>query len=227
MPIDESTDPATATTRRAFLARSVVGGAVVTAGAFATYSIATSGAAGAEEIPSDATLGEETFAALAAPLELGAVQAYQAAIDTEKLDAPLVETARTFQSNHQTVADALVGMLSAEAIAPTANTDFTKQMVDAINGAADGDAVLLALADMEDALSATHMTAIGILQDPTTAKTVSQVSTVEGQQAAFLTVAGGGSIADATPAKAPIDGGYSLQKAANAVPTTTTTTTTE
>ncbi|MFN8018913.1 MAG: ferritin-like domain-containing protein [Acidimicrobiales bacterium] len=227
MPIDQSTDPDSTTTRRAFLARSVVGGALVTAGAFGTYAVVTSGAAGAETIPSDATLTQEVFAALAAPLELAAVQAYQAAIDTELLDDAKVDVARTFQSHHQAVADALTAMLTSDALAPVANEDLLKAFTDEVKGAADADALFLVLADIEDQLSATHLTAIGILQDPSTAKTVSQVAAVEGQQAAYLTVAGGGSIEDATPAKAPTEGGYSLQKAANAVPTTTTTTTTD
>ena len=224
MPIDESTEPAT-TTRRSFLARSVVGGAVVTAGAMATYAVAASGAAAAEDIPTDATLEETVFASLAAPLELAAVQAYQAAIDTDLLGGEMADVARTFQSHHLAVGDALAGMLPADALVPEPNVAVAKKFVDSVKAGGDEKGVLEALAGVEDTLSATHLTAIELLQDPTTAKTVSQVAAVEGQQAAFLTVSSGGSIEDATPAKAPLEGAYSLQAALDAVPTTTTTTT--
>lgn len=219
VPTDHSLDSATATTRRSFLARTAVGGALVTAGAVAgplTHLLPT---AGAQEASTE-TLLDADFAAFAAPLELAAVQAYQAALSSEQLDATWTSGARTMQNNHQQVAATLTTLLDAEAPAPLPDAAFTKSATDAIAAAGDQLAVLKALATVEETLAATHLSAVPALREPTTAKLVSQVVAVEGQQAALLGVGGGGSVESVTPAEATTDGALSPS---DAEATTTTT----
>ena len=80
MPIDQSTDPVTATTRRTFLVRAAVGGALVTAGAVAAPVGPFLGIAGAQE-SGEELLNDAEFGVFATPLELAAVLVYVAAID--------------------------------------------------------------------------------------------------------------------------------------------------
>jgi hypothetical protein len=217
---DQSTDSATVTTRRAFLTRAAVGSAVA-AGALALPVGALVTGAGAQSGEGIGELRDEAFAAFAAPLELAAVQAYNVAVTSEKLDREWAAQALVFQSHHRTVADAIIEMGDANAEAPVADAEFSKAANDAIASAADQNAVLLALADVEETLAATHLAAVAQLREVSTAKTVTQVLAVEGQQAALLAVAGGSSIESVTPATNTGDAAVTIP--ADAGTTTTTT----
>lgn len=168
-----------------------------------------------------ASCANEAFAAFAAPLELAAVQAYNVAVTSEKLDREWAAQALVFQSHHRAVADAIIEMGDANAEAPVADAEFSKAANDAIAAAADQNAVLLALADVEETLAATHLAAVAQLREVSTAKTVTQVLAVEGQQAALLAVAGGSSIESVTPATNTGDAAVTIP--ADAGTTTTTT----
>lgn len=228
MSIDPTEAQAAATTRRSFLARAAMGGALVgvaTAGPLRSLL----GVAGAQAAELDAadTLDNETFAALAVPLELAAVQAYQAAVETGSLDDATATTARMFQTHHQTVADALVGLRSEEAGTARPDETVMATTVREIEGNADATAILAALAELEDVLAATHLYAVGGLEDSSLAKTVAQVLAVESQQAVALGRAAGLDLVDLTPAEASTSGARTgFAEAADAATTTTTTSTT-
>lgn len=217
MPTDHSLASATATTRRTFLARTAVGGALVTAGAVAGPLSGLLPTASAQEADTW-TLSDVDFASFAAPLELAAVQAYQVAIDAGTLDSTWTTGARTMQDHHQQVATTLAGLLSADAAAPTADADLLASTTSAINTGGDQNGILRALGDLENTLVATHLSAVPALREPTTAKTVSQALAVEAQNNALLVTGSGGTMQSATPAVESTDG--ALEPSAS---TTTTT----
>jgi hypothetical protein len=219
---DQSIDSATATTRRTFLTRTAIGGAVVTAGALGLPLGSLLTSAGARPT-SQGQLRDAAFAAFAAPLELGAVAAYTAAFDQDVLDDKWSAIALEFQSHHQAVADTLIALGDENAPTPVADAAFTAKSVDTIRAASSQDTILLALATVEETLAATHLAAIGVLREKSTAKTVTQVLAVEGQQAAFLAVGAGTPVAEVTPATSSGDAALTLPK--GGAPTTTTTTT--
>lgn len=198
MQTDQSIDSATATSRRTFLTRAVAGGALVTAGALALPISPLRTVAGARTT-AQGTLKDADFAAFGSDIELAAVAAYTAAFDKGVLDAEWSDLALDFQSHHQAVADTLTELRDPEAGDPVAEAEFAKRSIDAVEAASDQDGVLAALAEVEETLAATHLAAIGLLIEKSTARTVAQVLCVEGQQAALLGTASGASIAEVTP----------------------------
>jgi hypothetical protein len=223
VPIDQSTEPAAATTRRTFLARTALGGALVTAGVLASPiggSVLVAGAQG-----TNGTLSDGDFASFAAPLELAAVQAYLAAITSGQLEAEAEEWARLFTRNHQGVADLLATLVVEGDPVPRADEALTTQSTQAIETAADEAGVLRVLADLEGTIAATHLSAIESLADATTARTVAQVAAVESQQSALLAVAAGDTIDDVTPREATTDGALTPGSGDDAGSDETTTTT--
>lgn len=228
MSIDPTEAQAAATTRRSFLARAALGGALV--------SVATAGplrsllgVAGAQEAELEAsdTLDNETFAALAVPVELATVLAYQAALDGDVLDETATTNARQFQTHHQTVVDALTPLLSEDAGAPRPDETVLSSTVATIEGNADQTAILTALAELEEVLAATHLYALGGLTDASLAKTVAQVMAVESQQAVAMGRAAEIDLVTLTPAEAGTTGARTdFGEAAEAPSSTTTTTTT-
>lgn len=221
MQTDQSIDSATATTRRTFLTRAAVGGALVTAGALVLPQAGLIPSAGARPA-GQGDLKDIDFADFGTAIELSAVNAYSAAFDKGVLDDEWSDLALSFQGHHQAVADTLVELRDPELGEAVADAAFTKTSVDAIEAASDQAGVLAALAVVEETCAATHLSAIGQLAEKSTARTVAQVLCVEGQQAALLGVAGGSTIAEVTP-------GTNTGDAALTIPTggsTSTTTTT-
>lgn len=221
MQTDQSIDSATATSRRTFLTRTAVGGALVTAGALALPL--TSLAPGAGARPAEqGDLGDEDFADIGTALELAAVAAYTAAFDKDVLDDEWSALALEFQSHHQAVADTLVTLRSPDAAEAVAEAAFSKRSIDAIEAASDQDGVLAALAVVEETLAATHLSGVAQLKEKSTARTVTQVLAVEGQQAALLAIASGTPIAEVTPATNSGDAALTIPKGGNEGTTTTT-----
>lgn len=219
MPTDHSLDSATATTRRSFLARAAVGGALVTAGAVAAGPVSGLLPAASAQEAGTWTLTDADFATFAAPLELAAVQAYQAAIDAGTLDSTWTTTVRTMQDHHQQVATLLAGLLSADANPPVADPDLAASATKAVTTGGDQNGILRALGDLENTLVATHLSAVPSFREPTTAKTVTAVLAVEAQHNALLVTGSGGTLQSATPDVESTDG--ALKPSAS---TTTTTT---
>lgn len=218
MQTDQSIDSATATSRRTFLTRAAVGGALVTAGAVALPHLGLS-PAGAR--PADqGTLKDADFATFGTAVELAAVAAYTAAFDGGLLDTEWSKLALQFQGHHQAVADTLLELSEETEIA--ADAAFAATSVDAVKAATDQNGVLAALAVVEETCAATHLSAIGVMAEKVTSRTVAQVLCVEGQQAALLGIASGSTIAEVTPRT-------NTNEAALTIPdesTTTTSTTT-
>ena len=180
--------------------------------------------AGAQESGSD-LLTDLMFATVATPLELAAVQAYQAAISSGALDADWTSRARAFQSHHQGVADTLSGFLSEDDPAPMPDSSLASSTTKAITAAGtDQDGVLKALASLEEALAATHLSAVPMLRESSTVKIVAQVLSVESQQAALLHTASGTAVTKAAPAKATTDEALPLDMADMNMSDSTTTT---
>lgn len=200
MPIDKPEATATDNPRRTFLARAVMGGALVTAGTVAG-PLLRAVPAGAQA-PSDDALDDSAFAAIATPIELAAVQVYAAALLVDGLSSEVVTDLRLFQRHHQTVADTTRGLYTGDA--PIA-ADPTI-LASAASVGTDQASVLASLATLEETLAATHLSAMGSLTDATTAKVAAQVLAVEGQHAVALTVLAEGDLAAVTPATVSPDG---------------------
>lgn len=229
MSIDPMEAMAAATTRRSFLARAALGGALVSVATVGPLR-GMLGVAGAQEAELEASdaLGNETFAALAVPLELAAVLAYQAALEGEVLDETTTTNARMFQAHHQTVVDALTPLLSEDDGAPRPDETVMSSSVQEITGNPDQNAILTALTELEEVLAATHLYALGGLIDKSLAKTVAQVLAVESQQAVAMGRAADLDLVGLTPAEAGTTGARTdFAEAAEASSTTTSTTTTE
>lgn len=228
MPIDSPEATAAPTTRRTFLARAAVGSALVGVGVAGGPLGLFGGAAGAQEGPgADAPLDDAgeleaaDFAALATPLELAAVQAYQQAVTGGALAGAWLERARQFQDHHQAVVDTLTPLIDEEAADPVPDDELLAQAGPALAGT-DQAAALTALAAIEDTLVATHLYALSGLPEKSTAKLVGQVLAIEAQQSAALGVGAGTPIDQLTPVAVTTDGA----RTGSDTPTTTSTTTT-
>lgn len=221
MQTDQSIDSATATSRRTFLTRTAVGGALVTAGALTLPLSSLAPTVGARTAD-QGTLSDEDFAAFATAAELAAVAAYSAAFDKDLLDDEWADRALQFQSHHQAVADTLVGLRAESAGAAVAEAALAKKSIDAIDAATDQNGILAALAVVEETLAATHLSGVGQLTEKSTARTVVQVLAVEGQQAALLGVASGSTIEEVTPATNTGDAALTIPRGSEATTTTTT-----
>lgn len=219
MPIDPSTTPAAGTTRRTFLVRSALGGALVTAGAVAapTLGLLPAGAQAEEVLLTDAQ-----FAAFATPFELAAVIGYQQAIASEKLDAAWLDRARQFQTNHQSIVDLLTTLLHEGDPAPVADAEVSSQLTDAVQGAGNQAGILQALAEFEEILAATHLSAVPLMREASTSRTITQVVATESQQAVLLGADSGASFEELTPAESTTDVALAISTS-EAEPTTTTT----
>ncbi len=211
MPNEEAETTAAAPSRRTFLTRAAMGGALVGAGAAAgPFGLLTS-TAGAQDTPVNGLqqappLDDTSFAAFAVPLELAAVAGYQLALGDDRLDGTWTELARTFQGHHQAVVDTLTEALAEGSGDAQPNEVVLANARLALAGAADQEAVLLALSEIERTLSATHLYALAGITDAGLAKVVAQVLATESQQGAALGLAGGAPMATLTPAALTTDG---------------------
>jgi len=230
VPID--IPEAVPTTRRTFLTRAALAGALVTVGSAAGPLTSLLPAAGAQD-GTDAVIPElddAAFATFALPLELAAVQAYQDALSGEVLGPDWTQAARTFQVHHQAVVDTLTTLLpTTTPPAPDPKPDVTIQSSTgaAVKAATDEKGVLGPLFEMEGILAATHLYALGGLVDSTTAKTVAQVCAVESQHATALGRAMDADQAEITPDEARFSAARTPGATGSSSTTTTSTTTTE
>lgn len=226
MPIDTPEASAAPTTRRAFLTRAALGGAVVTAGAVAgpfgrlvPLAGAQDGGSGGDPIDDVALLE------FAGPLEKAAVLAYQAAIDNGSLDEDWTELARQFQSNHRDAAEALTANAGEVEEEPAPSQELMTRFVAPLEGA-DEPTTLRTLSEMEDLIATSHLAALVSIPDPVSSKAVAQVLAVESQQAVLLGRAAGIALDELTPAVASSEGGLEPSESTSGSSGTTTTTTT-
>lgn len=151
------------------------------------------------------------YIAFAAPLELAAAQAYQAAIDGGTLDATWTAQAYEFQGQHQIAVTSLTALIPASVPAderpnPVPDQAFVAGPVATVAAAADQAGALTALSAMEETLAATHLAGLGEIDEPTFAKAVAQVLATTSQRAVALGQATGTDPAALTPATASTDG---------------------
>lgn len=203
MPIDNPEATADATSRRAFIARSAIGAAVVGSGVLAGFGQFLPAGAQTDEPTGDdgptggAELDDDAVGRFLAPLELGAVQAYQRAIDSGQVNG-FEEEARRYRAHHSEAA----GLLSALIVDGSDDEPVGPDEIVASTGAGG----LNALAEMEAVLAATHIVAIEQMTDPVTALQSARISAAQSQQAAALFLAGGGEAVTATPAEVDLSG---------------------
>lgn len=168
--------------RRRFLTRASIGGAAVVIGG-TSFSLATmmptSMAQTTTTEPSDGDLAIVQFAQT---LELAAVQAYEAAVATNRLDTVMAETARTFGLHHHDHADAL-GTIAGKKAPNAANQQIVQLFAPGIKSATDQNAVLQQLYQLEEGAAATYALALGLIESADTAGTASTILPVEGQHA--------------------------------------------
>ncbi len=199
MPLDNP--EVVPTTRRTFLTRAALAGALVTVGTVGPLTRLLPVAGAQDAAGSAPKLDDATFAAFALPLEMAAVQAYQAALDGGTLgdEGPI---ALNFQSHHQSVVEVLTSLLADAATTSAPDATITASTVASLKTATAKAEVLTILSELEDVLAATHLYALGGLVEPSTAKVVAQVLAVESQHAVYLGRAGGGDVATLTPSAA-------------------------
>lgn len=227
VPIDKPDAQVVPTNRRTFLARAAMGGALVAVGTAGPLGrlLPVSAQDGDSSDNQDSaggppagSLDDNAAGEQLAPLELAAVEAYEAALAEGKLDEAWTEAARQFQRHHLEASGALTSLVDSGAT-PVADPTIQDGTVAAIRGTGDQNAILSALSEMEATIAATHLWALGGVTDKITAKTIGQYLAVESQQAVYLGRESGSDLASLTPTK--------VEPAASGptpAPTTTTTT---
>jgi ferritin-like protein len=177
------TDPVAVASRRQFLKRASVGGAVLAAGAGSISLAALLPAAAQSGTTTDTiTEGDTPIVVFAQTAELALVSLYQAAIQTDKLSTLLTEVARTFGLHHGQHATTL-GTLADKAATNKANQALLDQYQPQITSATSETAVVQVLYQLEQAAAATYEAALGKLETTFTAGPVSTILPIEGQHA--------------------------------------------
>ena len=175
--------------RRQLLGRAAAGGAMLTIGT-ALVPVSRLMPAAAAQAPSDVDI-----ARFAASVELAAVAAYQAAIDSGKVTHAAVGTAATtFQSHHQEHAGAFNELVTSNGgdEAP-ANATVLAQFGPMLEAAPDQAALLEIAYQLEEAAASTYLFSLGVLTVPEAYSAVATILPIESQHATVLgTVLGKG-----------------------------------
>lgn len=182
-------------TRRQLLGRAVAGGAVL--------AIGTSLVPVGRLLPAAAaqTLSDVDIARFAASVELAAVAAYQAAVDSGKVtDSAVGAAATTFQSHHREHAAAFNGLVTTNGgeEAP-ANAAVLAEFGPLLESAADQAALLEIAFQLEQAAASTYLFALGALTVPAAYSAVATILPVESQHAVVLGTVLGKAPADYLP----------------------------
>jgi hypothetical protein len=163
--------------RRRFLAEVGVGSATIALGSTLVPAFRLLPAGAQEEETSD-----EDLAVFAASVELAAVAAYQAALDTDLLSAPVASVAQLFQTHHEEHAQAFESLGGST---PEANQGVLDVFGPQIEEASDEAGVLTVALAIEEGAAATYEFALGVL-GPEAAAATSTILPVEGQHAVVL-----------------------------------------
>jgi len=174
-------DPELAAGRRQFLKKVSLGGAAVVIGG-TSFSLATMLPVAAQTTTTLPTDGDMSIVQFAQTLELSAVEVYNTAVATNRLDSVVAESARTFGLHHKEHADALATLAGKKA-PNTSNSQIIQLFGPAITGAADQNAILNQLYELEEGAAATYELALGLFEGAGTAGTASSILPVEGQHA--------------------------------------------
>ena len=169
-------------TRRQLLGRAAAGGAMLTlAGTLVPVSRLLPAAAAQE-------LTDVDIASFAASVELAAVDAYQAAIDSGKVtDAAVGAAATTFQSHHREHAAAFNGLATANGAEEVgSNQAVLTAFGPMLEAAADQAAILEIAYQLEEGAAATYLFALGALTVPEAYAATATILPIESQHATVL-----------------------------------------
>jgi hypothetical protein len=166
--------------RRRFLRNAGLGGAALTLGSTLVPVGRLLPAAWAQE-----TLDDADLAGFAQSVELAAVDAYTAAIETGLLDGSVVDVAEIFRRHHDEHAAAFAGV-AGDAATDEANQAVLDVFAPQIADAADQDALLQIAQDLENGAASTYFYSLGILQDRDAALAVATILPIESQHAVVL-----------------------------------------
>lgn len=166
-------------TRRGVLRKAGIGGALLTVGSMAGPVSRFLPAAFAKSRLDDTGIIE-----FAAGVEFAAVAAYQTAIDSAKLDGAARRVATSFQSHHREHGRAFNTITKVTTEKP--NAQVVVLFSPKLKAARDQNAVLEVAYTIEEAAAATHLFALGVLQDKTNAQAAATILPVESQHAVVL-----------------------------------------
>lgn len=210
-PLDGTADgtPPAGSSRRSFLAKVAVGGAALTVGSQllpAGGLLPTAAQEDGGETDGIDTLGpDDERLRFLATVALAGAAAYEATLALDvSLPETVVATVRRFGSHHSQQADALGGLLPVEIDQP--NPSVLAAQSQALAGAGDLPAVLGVLRELEDAVAATHLAALGVLEDGQARALVATALPVCAQHATVLGSLQGADPADLLPEEQTTDG---------------------
>jgi hypothetical protein len=209
---------AAVTSRRSFVRGAAIGAAVLGAAAATGVSLA-SGAGASEMAPagSAATTKAATDTGLSAVdaelliflqgISLAAQQALQTASDASYLSSTYSERVREFSRHHRDQAARLGKLQPTDVAAATpANPTLLSQMNGRFGAAGSQTALLTAIAEYEEDLSATFILALGQADHFTVAEAIAGCAPILGQQAASFGADAGEPQSTWLPAFAPTSG---------------------
>ncbi|MCU1453183.1 MAG: hypothetical protein JWN46_1329 [Acidimicrobiales bacterium] len=211
--------------RRGFMKKVGVGGALLAvAGAAAPVEALTGAAAAPAARQADALPDSETLATFLMTVEYTGAQLYRLASAHAGLDPAVVTLITKFGDHHQQHGDSYATAISAKDAAKIPNEKLLAERSRKVTVAADQKALLTALADYEDTMAATYLSLIAATTDRTDARAYGDVMAVEVQHAVDLGTKLKQSATTLVPDREAQ--AAALRPATYAPPTTTATTTT-
>lgn len=166
--------------RRGLFKKAGLGAAVLTFGSQLIPVRSLMPVAFAQEELSDVDIG-----VFAESVELAAVAAYQAAVDTGLLSEAAVEVGTMFAGHHQEHAAAFAGLVG-DAATGQANQAVLDVYGPRIAEAADEAALLSIALELEEGAAATYHFGLGLIQDPNVAAAPAQILPIESAHAVVL-----------------------------------------
>ena len=165
------------TSRRGFLKKAGIGGAVLTIGSTA-LPVSRLIPAGAQ------ALDDKAIATFAASVEHAAVEAYKAAGGSGLVKTPAVlQAATTFAGHHAEHAKAFEGAAGGPV---KANAKLLTAVGDQLKGAKDEKGVLQIAMDLENAAAATYLFGLGALKSPAALQLAASILPIESQHAVAI-----------------------------------------
>jgi hypothetical protein len=203
--LPDPTAEAVGHSRRGFLTRVAVGGAVLAVG---SQVVPTGGLLplGAQEDDTVALDADETTLQFLASVALAAADAHRAGAEVAGIEETTVEVIRSFGANHRTQAGALNALIPEDALVTVPNEALLSEATAALAGAGDEVAVLGVLRDMTEQIAATHLAALESVEDQNDAGVIAAALGTVSQQATVLAVLGGDSVEAASPATQTTEG---------------------
>jgi hypothetical protein len=209
------------TSRRAFLTRAGLGAGAITIGS-AVLPIRDLFAS-AQETTTTKT-DDTDIAAFAESIELAAISSHQAAAASSKVGAGAGQVLAGLAAHHAEHAKAFAASAGAKATGKP-NAKLADVLAGQLRDAPDQNGVLRIAFDLENALAATHLRAVGTFTAITARQLAASVLPVESQHAVVVGAMLGRPLADTVPVLETQDLAIDMAKFP-AVPTTTTSTST-